>query len=95
MATTPNTFIVSPIRYGATLASRPKTALMKIEELLAAGPVSTPSPSDKIGLWTCLQEWANRNVAALEGTRAGHAGRAGAGGAGGENLVGGDSEDDD
>jgi hypothetical protein len=90
MALTRNTYIVTPVRYNASLASRPKTCLMKVEEALAAGTITAPTAADKIGLWLCLQEWANRNVAALEGLRAGHA----AGGAGADAL-GGDGEDDD
>jgi hypothetical protein len=88
MSPSRNTFIVAPVRFSASLASRPKTCLMKVEEALAAGTITTPTPADKIGLWLCLQEWANRNVAALEGQRAGHA----AGGAGADAL-GGDGED--
>ncbi len=82
MPATPNTFIVAPVRYGASLASRPKLALIKVEQLLEAGAITAPTAADKIGLWLTLQEWANRNVAALEGLRTGHA--AGSAGAGGE-----------
>lgn len=78
MSPSPNTFIVAPVRYAASLASRPKSAMIKVAETLDASAVSAPTASDKIGLWLCLQEWANRNLAALEGLRAGHAAGSGA-----------------